>query len=280
MSYHDLVARWGVDIKRSLLRRALTHRSFAFAYDEPHNERLEFLGDSVLNLIVAEKAFRDFPEMSEGDLTRIKWYAASEKALADIARQLGLGEFLRLDKGEDKSGGREKDSILSDTVEALIAATYLQHGLETARRIVERIVDQKIKDASVLGPNLDWQTSFEEVAHARGLEGTMTFEITTEGPDHAREFTAVAFMGGHTWGGGVGRSQKAARHAAAEGSYRLLVENIPEQKPAVGLPVRADLAKDSVGDVTREGALASGAPTPDPAPGANNGAGESRAAEL
>ena len=95
MSYRDLVARWGIDIRRPLLRQALTHRSFAFEHDEPHNERLEFLGDSVLNLITAEKVYREYPDLAEGVMTPIKWYAASEKGLADIARQLGLGEFLR-----------------------------------------------------------------------------------------------------------------------------------------------------------------------------------------
>ena len=242
MSYRDLIARWGIDIRRPLLRRALTHRSFAFEHDEPHNERLEFLGESVLNLIVAERAYRDFPDLPEGHLTQIKWYAASEKGLADIARKLELGQFIRLGRGEDRSGGRDKDSILSDTMEALIAATYLQHWMEPTRVIVERLVEQKIKDASLLGPNLDWQTSFEEVAHGRGMEGTMIFDITSEGPDHARVFTAVAKMGGRTWGNGTGSNQKNARHAAAEASYRILVQDIPEQRGVQGAPVRADQA--------------------------------------
>ncbi|MCI1674943.1 MAG: ribonuclease III [Ancrocorticia sp.] len=222
MAYRELIDRWGIDIKRPLLRQALTHRSFAFEHDEPHNERLEFLGDSILGLIVAEKVYREYPEASEGDMSRMKTYAVSERALADIARELDLGESIRLGKGEKLTGGADKDSILSDTVEALIAATYLQHGMEPTRQVVDRLVTPKIRDASVLGPNLDWQTSFEELAHARGMEGIMTFEMESSGPDHARVFTATGFMGGQKWGSGQGSSQKKARQKAAEASFRMI----------------------------------------------------------
>lgn len=228
MSYRDFLDVWGCDISRSLLRRALTHRSFAFEHDEEHNERLEFLGDSILGMIVAEKLYKDYPNASEGDMSRMKTYAVSERGLSDIARELDLGKFIRLGKGEDKSGGRSKDSILSDTLEALIAATYLQHGMETTRTLVTRLVERKLEEASVLGPNLDWQTSFEEVAHRHGMEGTLQFEITGEGPDHARVFTAVAHMAGRTWGSGTGSSQKNARRKASEASYWMLVEEIGE----------------------------------------------------
>ncbi len=240
MSYRDLVARWGIDIRRPLLRQALTHRSFAFEHDEPHNERLEFLGDSVLNLITAEKVYREYPDLAEGVMTPIKWYAASEKGLADIARQLGLGEFLRLGKGEAQEGGRDKDSILSDTVEALIAATYLQHGLEPTRVIVERLIDQKVKEAAVLGPQLDWRAGFEELAHTHGFEGNASFEITGVGPDHSRVYTATISMGGRTWGTGEATTKKMARQAAAEASYKMLAEDELERKQVTGLPVRAD----------------------------------------
>ena len=109
---------------------------------------------------------------------------------------------------------------MSDTVEALIAATYLEHGLEVTRKIVERLVAPKIDDASLLGPNLDWQTSFEEVAHGRGMAGSLQFEVTSEGPDHQRVYTAVASMGGRLWGEGKGTSKKTARQAAAQVAYR------------------------------------------------------------
>ncbi|MBE6484696.1 MAG: ribonuclease III [Actinomycetaceae bacterium] len=222
MSYHELVDRWGIDIARPLLRLALTHRSFAYEHDEEHNERLEFLGDSVLGMIVADMVFREYPDASEGDMSRMKTHAVSEKGLADIAHRLGIGEFIRLGRGEKQSGGAQKDSILSDTVEALIGATYLQHGLEPTRKIVERLTAERIAEASTLGPSLDWQTSFEEIAHQRGMVGTLKFDVTSEGPDHQRVFTAVAYMGDRQWGTGTGSSQKNARHKAAEASYKMI----------------------------------------------------------
>ncbi|MDY5129610.1 ribonuclease III [Actinotignum urinale] len=230
MSSHELLLAWGAPISRPLLRRALTHRSFAYEHDEPHNERLEFLGDSILGLIIAEKVFREYPDASEGDMSRMKTYAVSEKALADVAHAINLGKEIRLGRGEERSGGREKDSILSDTVEALIAATYLENGMETTREVVSDLLDQKIKDASLLGPNLDWQTSFEELARKHGYEGTMECTITSTGPDHARVFTAQAFLGGEAWGKGEGSSQKNARHKAAEASYRMLAGRCEDEK--------------------------------------------------
>ena len=234
MAYRELIDRWGIDIKRPMLRLALTHRSFAFEHDEPHNERLEFLGDSILGLVVAEKVYREYPHASEGDMSRMKTYAVSERALADIARELGLGEFIRLGKGEQQSGGRDKDSILSDTVEALIGATYLQYGMEPTREVVDRLVSPKVADASVLGPNLDWQTSFEELAHARGMEGIMTFDMESSGPDHARLFTATGSMGGRVWGTGSGTSQKKARQKASEASFRMISAELKADAAARG----------------------------------------------
>ncbi len=230
MSYRDLLERWGVQISPAMLRLALTHRSFAYEHEEPHNERLEFLGDSILGLIVADKVFREYPQASEGDMSRMKTYAVSEPALADIARELELGDHIRLGRGEKLSGGRDKDSILSDTVEALIAATYVESGMEVARAVVERLVEKKIRDASVLGPNLDWQTSFEELAHTQGYEGTLQFEIESEGPDHARIFTAHGYMGGRSWGSGRGTSQRKARHKAAESSFKILSSEVEAEK--------------------------------------------------
>lgn len=226
MSTSDLLDLWGIDISRPRLTLALTHRSYAFEHNEAHNERMEFLGDSILGMVVAERLFYQFPEASEGDMSRMKTFVVSERALADIARTLGLGAHIRLGKGEAMSGGRDKDSILSDTVEALIAATYVEHGLDATRRVVERLVEQKIADASVLGPDLDWQTSFEELAHTQGMDGTLQFDITHTGPDHARVFTAVAHMAGRQWGSGEGTSQKNARRQAAEASYRMLAREL------------------------------------------------------
>ncbi|MBP3222604.1 MAG: ribonuclease III, partial [Actinomycetaceae bacterium] len=204
MGYKELVERWGVDIERPLLRQALTHRSFAYEHNEPHNERLEFLGDSILGFVVAEKLYRTYPDASEGDMSRMKTFAVSERGLAEVARRLELGGHIRLGKGEKKTGGANKDSILSDTVEALIGATYMQHGIDVARKIVEKWTQKRLDDASVLGPNLDWQTSFEKKIHTFGVEGLLEFEFTSEGPDHERIFYATAFLGETLWGKGKG----------------------------------------------------------------------------
>ena len=222
MGYKELVERWGVDIERPLLRQALTHRSFAYEHNEPHNERLEFLGDSILGFVVAEKLYRTYPDASEGDMSRMKTFAVSERGLAEVARRLELGGHIRLGKGEKKTGGANKDSILSDTVEALIGATYMQHGIDVARKIVEKWTQKRLDDASVLGPNLDWQTSFEKKIHTFGVEGLLEFEFTSEGPDHERIFYATAFLGETLWGKGKGTSRKNARQNAAEASYRIL----------------------------------------------------------
>ena len=242
MSYRDLLARWGIEISRPMLRLALTHRSFAYEHDEPHNERLEFLGDSILGLIVAEKVYREYPEATEGDMSKMKIGSVSEVALADIARHLDLGDSIRLGRGEKIDGGRDKDSILSDTVEALIAATYLQHGMDATREVVERLVAPKILEARNLGPNFDWQTKFAEMTRDAGIEGTLTFEFSSEGPDHARVFTAIGTMDGRTSGQGTGTTRKKARHKAAQASCAML---------------EAELASKSAGSQASRGAEAS-----------------------
>lgn len=138
-----LLERWGVDIPAEMLEIALTHRSYAFENESEHNERYEFLGDSILGAVVAADIFHDYPTKSEGELSKIKSAAVSEKALACVARELGLGDFIRLGKGESLSGGRDKDSILADTMEALFAATFLAKGLSTAIDTVRRHIDRK-----------------------------------------------------------------------------------------------------------------------------------------
>ncbi|WP_415504373.1 ribonuclease III family protein, partial [Actinomyces slackii] len=143
-----LVYRWGPGIEPELLDLALTHRSWAHENGGlPTNERLEFLGDSVLGIIVTEHLYRTHPEVPEGQLAKMRAATVSEQALAAAGRDLGLGEFIKLGKGEALSGGRDKDSILSDTVEALIGATYLTHGLETTRTVVIRLVSRFLESA-------------------------------------------------------------------------------------------------------------------------------------
>jgi ribonuclease-3 len=214
-----LLERLGVHLDPELLVLALTHRSFAHeAGGIPTNERLEFLGDTVLGLVVTEALFRRHPDLSEGDLARMRAATVSQRALAAVARTLGLGKYVLLGKGEIRTRGFEKDSILSDTVEALIGATYLSHGLEVSRALVHRLVDSTLDVAAGLGAGLDWKTSLQELSAERGL-GVPEYVIQDEGPDHMKTFTAQVRVGADLYGNGVGRSKKEAEQAAAETAY-------------------------------------------------------------
>lgn len=214
--------RWGASIAEEYLQPALTHRSWAYENEGEHAERLEFLGDSILGAVVAASIFLDSPEASEGDMSKIKAAAVSERSLAEVARTLNLGEFVRLGRGEELSGGREKDSILADTIEALIAATYLTHGLEVAREVILRHLTPKIDEARRLGPALDWRTAFEEKSRELGIVGTLDYEMEGEGPDHARRYTAHVYIDDRHWGTGVATSQKQAKLEACKDAYYAL----------------------------------------------------------
>ncbi|WP_447925040.1 ribonuclease III [Georgenia muralis] len=217
-----LLGALGTDIDPELLVLALTHRSFAHeAGGLPTNERLEFLGDSVLGIVVTEYLYRHHPDVPEGDLARMRAATVSQRALAGVARDLDLGAFILLGRGELVTGGREKDSILSDTVEALIGATYLCHGLEHTRRVVERLVAPLLGQAARLGAGLDWKTSLQELAAGRGL-GAPGYVVSGTGPDHARTFSAVVLLEGERYGQGVGPSKKVAEQNAAEDAYERL----------------------------------------------------------
>ena len=205
-----LVYRWGPSIDGELLDLALTHRSYAHENGGlPTNERLEFLGDSVLGIIVTEYLYRTHSEVPEGQLAKMRAATVSEPALAAVARDLGLGEFIKLGKGEALSGGRDKDSILSDTVEALIGATYLTHGLEETRTVVTRLVSRFLDSARTRGAGLDWKTSLQELAAVHQL-GNPVYEVAGTGPDHQRVFTASAIVDGEVLGQGTGRSARRA----------------------------------------------------------------------
>ncbi|QRV01560.1 ribonuclease III [Arcanobacterium phocisimile] len=222
----ELLAAWGVDIPSDLLTLALTHRSWAYEHDSAHNERLEFLGDSILGAVVAEQIFHDYPDKSEGELSKIKSAAVSERALADIARSLNLGSYIRLGKGEEQTGGRDKDSILSDTVESLIAATYESQGIDVVISTVRTHLREKIIEATNMGPALDWRTAMEEKARELGYNGDVTYQIDAEGPDHAKVYTAKVSIGGTQWGSGQATSRKAAKLAACQDAYHYLVVSV------------------------------------------------------
>ena len=202
-----------------LLERALTHRSYAYENGGlPTNERLEFLGDSVLGVVVTETLYRAHPDFSEGRLAKLRAAVVNARALAEVGRTIGLGEHVKLGRGEETTGGRNKASILSDTVEAVIGAVHLSGGIEVSAQVVHRLFDPLIEAASALGAGLDWKTSLQELAAEHSL-GVPEYVIADEGPDHMKTFTAQVRVAETLYGNGVGRSKKEAEQAAAETAY-------------------------------------------------------------
>ena len=187
-----------------------------------NNERLEFLGDSVLSLAIAEEVYRRYPDLPEGELVKLHHVVVSTVALAKVARDLDLGRYILLGKGEIHTGGADKDSILADTMEAIFGLTYLECGREAARDLVLRLIAPLLDDEKVLNSGRDWKTELLNLATARGW-GDVRYEVTGEGPDHARVYTAVAIVANQQAGTGVGPSKKEAERLAAEQAYRVLV---------------------------------------------------------
>ncbi|MGN0064932.1 MAG: ribonuclease III [Nocardioides sp.] len=207
-----------------LLERALTHRSYAYENGGiPTNERLEFLGDSVLGVVVTETLYLTHPDFSEGRLAKLRAAVVNARALADVARGIGLGAHIKLGRGEETTGGRDKASILSDTVEALIGAIHLSGGLEEAARVIHRLFDPVMEAAASMGAGLDWKTSLQELSASLSL-GVPEYVIEDAGPDHAKTFVAQVRVGGQLHGHGNGRSKKEAEQGAAETAYREIVE--------------------------------------------------------
>lgn len=235
--YTLLEVALGTAIDPALLERALTHRSYAYEHGGlPTNERLEFLGDSVLGLVVTDALYTNHPDLAEGSLAKLRASVVSTRALAGVARELGLGRWMRLGKGEDVTGGRGKASILADTMEAVIGAVYLERGLEGATRLVRALFDPLMEAASADGAALDWKTALQELTAARGL-GVPDYAISESGPDHSKSFVARAMVAGENHGEGAGKSKKEAEQQAAEGAWRLLqVAPSTEQ-----IPLDADL---------------------------------------
>ena len=224
-SYDDLREALGnPPLDPELLERALTHRSYAYEHGGlPTNERLEFLGDSVLGVVVTDTLFRAHPDLSEGRLAKLRAAVVNARALAEVARTVGLGKHLKLGRGEEATGGRNKSSILSDTVEALIGAIYLSGGFEAAGTVVHLLFDPLMETAAGLGAGLDWKTSLQELSAEHSL-GVPEYVIEDEGPDHEKTFTAQVQVGEQRYGHGTGRSKKEAEQQAAETAYRAIVE--------------------------------------------------------
>jgi ribonuclease-3 len=222
-----LEAAFGVALDPELLERALTHRSYAYENGGlPTNERLEFLGDSVLGVVITTALFHNHPDLPEGQLAKLRASVVNMRALADVARRLGpmgLGSYLLLGKGEETTGGRDKASILADTLEAVLGAVYLQYGLDEAALVVHRLFDPVLLDAAQRGAGLDWKTSLQETTAQYSL-GVPEYAVSEEGPDHAKSFTAIARVGGESLGSGAGRSKKEAEQKAAEAAWTVLQE--------------------------------------------------------
>ncbi|MFX0537753.1 ribonuclease III [Ornithinimicrobium sp. Y1847] len=208
----------------ALLLRALTHRSYSYENDgQPHNERLEFLGDSVLGVVVTDTLYRAHPDLAEGRLAKLRAAVVNSRALAEVARVLGLGEYVLLGKGEEATGGRDKNSILADTTEAVIGSVYLSSDLPAAARLIHHLLDPLMDRSAAMGAALDWKTSLQEVA-ATGELGSPEYTVQSEGPDHDKTFTAQVLVDGEVVGTGGGRSKKGAEQQAAEAGWRTLSE--------------------------------------------------------
>ena len=217
-----LTERLGVSIDPELLVLSLTHRSFAYENGGlPTNERLEFLGDSVLSIAVTDRLYRDHPDLAEGDLAKIRASCVSQRALAIVAREIDLGSFVLLGKGELTTGGRDKDSILCDTLEAVFGAVYLTHGIEVSRDVILRLVGPSLDRAATAGDALDWKTALQEACSTYGLPGPV-YDVTGVGPDHSRTFTATVLVDGTPRGTGTGSSKKVAEQEAAEAAHGAL----------------------------------------------------------
>jgi ribonuclease-3 len=218
----ELLSALGVPVSAETLERALTHRSYAYENGGlPTNERLEFLGDSVLGLVVTDTLYSSYPLLPEGHLAKLRAAVVQMNALADVARDLGLGLYVRLGRGEEGTGGRDKPSILADTLEAVIGATYVDCGLDTASYLVHRLFDPVIERSALLGAGLDWKTSLQELTAVQAL-GVPEYHVDDSGPDHQKVFNAVVRVGGRDLGTGQGRSKKAAEQQAAEAAWRAL----------------------------------------------------------
>lgn len=233
----------------TLLELALRHRSWCAEHPgRESNERLELLGDAVLGMVVTEHLFHRFPEASEGELAKIRASVVSAVTLAEVARELHLGEAVLLGKGEDASGGRDKPSILADAMEAVIGAVYLDGGASAATALVLGLLRGRI-DAAAAGPGgTDYKTQLQELA-ARRFEQLPAYDLEAEGPDHQRRFFATVRLGDRRWGTGEGPSKKQAEQAAARAAWDRLRALEVEGEPAGG---------NAAGAGSRPGAVAEG----------------------
>ncbi|WP_293694689.1 ribonuclease III [uncultured Agrococcus sp.] len=217
----SLNEKLGVEIDPELLALALTHTSWAYENGGAHNERLEFLGDTILGQAITIELFRRFPDLDEGELSRRRAGVVSGFALAEVARGIHLGAYIRLGKGELKTGGSDRESILADTMEAVFGAAYLSVGHEQAEALVLRLVGPLLEDTERFGAALDPKTSLQELAD-RLHKGAPVYTVEAEGPDHARRFGATVKLDGVEVASGEGSSKRQAEMAAALEAWKRL----------------------------------------------------------
>jgi ribonuclease III len=207
---------------------ATVHRSYSYENGRiPTNERLEFLGDSVLGVVITDHLYRTYPDLSEGHLAKMRSAIVNAQSLASIASALDIGSYILLGRGEQTTGGREKVSILADAMEAVIGAVYLESGLDGAREFILRQFGELMESVSHLGAGLDWKTSLQERVARLGI-GLAEYEVIGEGPDHARVFTARVRLADGLYGEGRGRTKKQAEQLAAEAAFKALEDRQPD----------------------------------------------------
>jgi ribonuclease-3 len=228
-----------------LLKRSMSHRSWcAENAGAESNERLEFLGDAVLGVVVTDHLFRTYPTMPEGELAKVRASVVNSAALADVAAALEIGDALLLGKGEGQSGGREKPSILADAMEAVIGAMYMDRGLGAAGDLVMALLGERIEDAAAGPGGQDFKTRLQEIC-ARRFDALPKYQLTDEGPDHAKRFAAAVLLGGVVKGRGEGRSKKQAEQAAARVAWERLSAELAARMDAEPAAGRAEEAEES-----------------------------------
>ena len=212
---------------RSLLENALTHSSYANEHREagmPSNERLEFLGDSILGLVVADHLYRTRPDLPEGDLTRIRAALVCEGSLVEVAKGLDLGGYLKLGRGEESGGGRHRPSIQADAVEAMLAAVYLDGGIGQARRLIHELIIDQEQERTAAGR--DYKTALQELVQRTSGQVLAYRLIGESGPDHAKTFEMEVLLNGTAIGSGSGRSKKEAEQAAEKTAVARLEDRL------------------------------------------------------
>ncbi len=235
-SLRDLEAEIGYTFRNpSLAQQATAHRSWCSESGQPSNERLEFLGDSVLGLVVTGYLYENFPQLPEGDLAKLRASVVNSATLADVATGIKLGDHLLLGKGEHATGGRRKPSILADALEAVIGAVYIDGGWEGAASLVLKLLAERIHDYSSGPGGADYKTRLQELS-ARRFDSPPTYRVVGAGPDHAKEFDAEVIVAGVVRGTGQGRSKKQAEQAAAQMAWNWIFENGPVSPDVSTMP--------------------------------------------